>query len=144
MWLYSSSWGHPTQHVFKCVVTKRRRAVPNWVICRIEWLAGTSWLLKKVAGFRIQMGDVLKNQSYWTAFEARSFEDFTVGLVVFVAKTSLVVFGRHNCPALSAYFQVSFAGRCFPLNEHVFLHRVLIFPSSLAQEQADKKPCCLL
>ena len=88
------------------------------------------------------MSDIFRDELYWTALGAGSF--YVVGFVILVIKTALMVLCSQHSFSLVAHFVVFFATWCFPQGKHGFLHGMLVFPASFAEEKADNEPCGLL
>ncbi len=90
------------------------------------------------------MSEIFRDELYWTALGAGSFENFSVKFVILVIKTTLMILCSQHSSSLVAHFVVFFASWCFPQGKHGFLHGMLVFPASFVEEKADKEPCGLL
>ena len=90
------------------------------------------------------MSEIFPDELYWTALGAGSLENFTVGFVILVIKTAVMVLCSQHSSSLVAHFVVFFASWCFPHGKHGFLHGTLVFPASFAVEKADKETLDLL
>ena len=90
------------------------------------------------------MCKIFRNELYGAAFGARSFENLPVGLVILIIKTTLMVLRCQHSSLLVACFVIFFTIWRFSQGKHGFLHGLLVFPPSFAEEKADEEPRGLL
>ena len=87
---------------------------------------------------------MFRDELYWTPLGAGPFKNFSVGFVIWVIKTTLIVVCSQYSFSHVAHFVVFFASWCFPQGKHGFVHGLLAICASFAEEKADKEPCGLL
>ena len=103
-----------------------------------------------ITGFRIYVSEIFRDELYWTALGAGSFENLVRWIHHLGPRESrppsvMVLCSQvsQRSSSLVVHFVVFFASWCFPQGKHGFLHGMLVFPASFAEEKADKEQCSL-